>query len=89
VQSADRGVGKRYAVDEHAFNPPRARVVAGTTVTFVNNGLMTHTVVAQDGSWSTGPLALAESGHVRFDKAGTYTYACKDHPWAMGELRVE
>ena len=28
VQSAERGVGNRFAVDEHAFNPPRVRVPA-------------------------------------------------------------
>src|SRR5439155_18456064 len=37
VQTADRGVGHRYAMDEHAFNPTRARVKVGTRVTFVNN----------------------------------------------------
>lgn len=89
VQSADRGVGRRYAVDEHAFNPTRARAKAGTIVSFVNNGLMTHTVAALDGSWSTGPLTLGETGYIKLDKPGTHTYACKDHPWARGELTVE
>jgi alcohol dehydrogenase (cytochrome c) len=89
VQSADRGVGTRYAIDEHAFNPSRARVAVGTTVTFINNGLVPHTVTAQDGSWTTGPLTLGESGYIKFDKPGTIPYMCKDHPWAMGELTVE
>ena len=53
VQSAERGVGLRYAVDEHAFNPSQARVKAGTVITFVNSGMMTHTVTATDKSWST------------------------------------
>jgi alcohol dehydrogenase (cytochrome c) len=89
VQSADRGVGRRYAVDEHAFNPPRARARAGTVVRFVNNGLIAHTVTAADRSWTTGTLALAETGYVRFDKPGTYRYACVEHPWAIGELTIE
>ena len=84
VQSAERGVGLRYAVDEYAFNPSRASVKAGTIVTFVNSGMMAHTVSAYDASWSTGPLKLAESGYVRFDELGVYTYHCEDHPWAMG-----
>ena len=89
VQSAERGVGNRYAVDEHAFNPPRVRVPAGTTVTFVNSGDITHTVTAQDASWTTGPLLRAQSGYVRLERAGTFTYHCEDHPWAMGQITVE
>ena len=81
------GVGLRYAVDEHAFNPSRASVKAGTILTFVNSGMMTHTVSAHDASWSTGPLKLAESGYVRFD-VRVYTYHCEDHPWAMGQITV-
>ena len=89
VRSAERGVGFRYAVDEHAFNPPRARVPVGTTVTFVNSGDITHTVSAQDASWTTGPLRRAQSGYVRMERAGTFTYHCEDHPWAMGQITVE
>jgi plastocyanin len=89
VQSADLGVGRRYALDEHAFNPLRARVKSGTWLTFVNNGATTHTVAAIDGAWTTPPLKMAESSPVKIDKPGTYRYACKEHPWAIAELIVE
>jgi len=89
VQSAERGVGNRYALDEHAFNPARARVKAGTRVSFVNNGRLTHTIVAQDGSWTAGTLKMAQSGFVTFNKPGTLLYQCKEHPWAMGQVTVE
>ncbi len=82
-------VGRRYALDEHAFNPLRARVRAGTRVMFVNNGRMVHTVTARDGSWTSGPLAPAKSFYVTFDKPGTYLYHCTDHPWAIGQVTVE
>ncbi len=89
VQSAERGVGLRYAVDEHAFNPSQIRVVDGTVVTFINSGRMTHTIAATNGAWTTGPLAMAESGFVTFDETGTHTYHCEEHPWAMGQVFVE
>jgi plastocyanin len=89
VQSAERGVGRRYVVDEHAFSPVRAKVTPGTTVTFTNNGQVVHTIVAQDGSWNTGSLVTAESDYVKFDKPGTYVYHCKEHPWAIGQIVVE
>jgi plastocyanin len=81
--------GFRYFTDEYAFAPYRARVKAGTPVTWRNNGRMVHTIVAQDGSWTTGPLQTGDVGGVTFDKPGTYTYVCKEHPWAYGQLIVE
>jgi quinohemoprotein ethanol dehydrogenase len=89
VQSADRGVGLRYAVDEHAFSPPRVRVGVGTIVSFINSGNIRHTVSAQDASWTTGQLLRGQSSHIRMDQVGTFTYSCEDHPWAMGRITVE
>jgi plastocyanin len=42
--------GSHYIIDEYEFNPYRARVKAGTRVTWRNDGRMTHTIVAEDGS---------------------------------------
>ena len=54
-------------VDEHAFNPYRARVKAGTTVRWVNNGRILHTIAAEDGSWTSSRLVPLEADghHVR------------------------
>lgn len=85
----DAGItGPHYTTDEYEFNPLRARVVAGTRVTFRNNGTMTHTIVALDGSWSTHTLRPLDVSYVTFDKPGTYVYHCKEHPWAYGEIIV-
>jgi plastocyanin len=89
VTSAERGVGLRYAVDEHAFNPSQIRVPAGTVVSFVNSGALTHTISSKDASWTTGTLKEAETGYVRFENVGTFTYECEEHPWAMGQVFVD
>jgi alcohol dehydrogenase (cytochrome c) len=81
--------GARYMNDEYAFSVYRARVKVGTQVLWVNNGRLRHTVAAEDASWATPSLAPLEAGAVTFDKPGTYTYICKDHPWAKGQLIVE
>lgn len=81
--------GSHYMTDEYEFNPFRARVKVGTRVTWRNNGRMIHTIVAEDGSWSTGPLSPVDVGTVTFDKPGTYTYICKEHPWVYGQIIVE
>jgi alcohol dehydrogenase (cytochrome c) len=80
--------GFHYMTDEYAFSPYRARVKRGAQVTWRNNGLMVHTIVAQDGSWTTGPLNPADVGGVTFDKPGSYAYMCKEHPWAVGQIVV-
>jgi PQQ-dependent dehydrogenase (methanol/ethanol family) len=81
--------GSRYMNDEYAFSVYRARVKVGTRVLWVNNGRLKHTVMAEDGSWSTPQLAPLEAGAVTFDKPGMYTYICRDHPWAKAQLIVE
>ncbi len=80
--------GTRYTMDEHAFDPFRARVRVGARVTWVNNGKLVHRVTAHDGSWTTGRLEPAQTGSVIFSKPGRHTYICTDHPWAYGQLIV-
>lgn len=87
--TADIGtLGKRYGLDEHAFSPTRARVKVGARVRWINNGRMIHTVVAHDGSWTTGQMSPAQMVTLVFDKPGTYSYTCKDHPWALAQIIV-
>jgi PQQ-dependent dehydrogenase (methanol/ethanol family) len=81
--------GAHYMIDEYEFNPFRARVKVGTKVSWRNNGRLVHTIVAEDGSWSTGPLKPLDIGTVTFDKPGTYTYICKEYPWVYGQIIVE
>ena len=49
--------GKRYGIEEHTFNPIRAQVSVGARVRFLNNGEVSHTLAARDGSWTTGSLS--------------------------------
>jgi plastocyanin len=80
--------GHRYFANEYGFNPYRARVRAGTAVTFVNNGYLPHTVVAQDGSWTTGLLYPTQVKTLTFSNPGTYLYSSKEYPWSYGQLIV-
>ena len=81
-------LGQHWFVDEQLFSPFRARVEAGTRVTWKNNSGLNHTIVAQDGSWSTPTLEPSDAAVVTFDKPGTYTYICKEHPWSYGQIIV-
>ena len=81
--------GARFITDEYQFAPYRAKVRLGATVTWRNNGTMIHSAVAEDGSWSTGPIDPAGVAAVTFSKPGTYVYTCKEHPWAYAQIVVE
>jgi quinohemoprotein ethanol dehydrogenase len=78
---------------EFAYFPRRARVKAGTAVTFTNVGDTPHTATAFDngkvGDWDTGPLGSGESKTITFDKPGSYYYICTPHPWMYGQVIVE
>jgi len=86
IRTANRRVERQ---DEYTFNPARAKVKPGTTVTFVNTGKSGHTIAARDGSWTTGPIRPGESATVTVTKPGEYEYVCSDHLWSMGQLLVE
>ena len=81
--------GNRYFIDEYSFTPYRARVKAGASVTWTNNGKMSHTIVARNGAWTTGRILPTQEATVKFDTPGAYAYSCKEHPWSFGQLIVE
>lgn len=75
--------------DPYAVAPVAARVAAATPVTFRNTSALAHTIVARDGSWTTGTVQPGAEGSATPGKPGTYEYFCKEHPWSMGRLVVE
>ena len=88
---SDTGLAEhvRQTFDEYAVVPAKIRIKAGTKVTWTNMGKAAHDATAQDGSWTTGEIQSGQTATVTFDKPGTYTYVCKDHPWSFGQITVE
>jgi quinohemoprotein ethanol dehydrogenase len=81
--------GAHYMIDEYEFTPFRARIKAGGNVSWRNNGRLAHTIVAEDGTWTTGTLRPLDFAAVKFETPGTYTYICKEYPWVYGQIIVE
>jgi plastocyanin len=71
-----------------AFSPASYTVKAGITVTWTNNDNMTHTVTANDSSFSSGNIAMGSSYSKTFSVAGTYPYHCTIHPGMKGSIIV-
>jgi plastocyanin len=85
------------------YVPNVRNVTVGTTITWMNNGGMMHTVTTCDSSHSVPQCpAMDASALDSFDSqvtggasfshtftvAGTYYYYCKPHPWMQGEIIV-
>lgn len=64
---------------DSAFQPAELTVPAGTTITWVHQGRLTHTVTANDGSFNSGNLRNGDTFSFTFSEAGSYPYYCRFH----------
>jgi plastocyanin len=71
-----------------AFQPPDIQVLAGDTVTWINDSVRAHTVNADDGSWSSPELVAAGRFSHTFDTVGTVPYYCRLHAFMRGQVDV-
>jgi plastocyanin len=71
------------------FAPTSLTVKAGSTVTWTNKDDEPHTVVSDSGLFRSGALDTNERFSFRFDKPGTYHYACSIHPRMTGTILVQ
>ena len=78
-----------FGMDEHRFNPVRALITAGVSVRFRNNGDVSHTIAARDGSWTAETVEPGMEVTVNLGGRGTFLYHCTEHPWAIGEMTVQ
>ncbi len=78
-------------VGHNRLEPAAVMVNSGDTVTFVNKDQMPggHTIIADDGTFSSPPLAKDESWSHTFDEIGDYGYSIQQHPSAKGTVTVE
>lgn len=89
-----RGANYTVLVGSFAFSPSRLTIQAGDTVTWVNTeGL--HSVLADDGSFTSGDAAPADAPNWpfvhRFDRPGVFPYVCVPHEFhgMRGVIEVE
>lgn len=71
-----------------SFNPATVNVAGGTTVTWVNEDSVPHTVTSREGLFDSGTLTPRGAFRYKFEKPGTYSYFCKVHPSMTGQVVV-
>jgi plastocyanin len=77
-------------IKSYAFAPAAATVPVGTTVTWVNEDSVPHTVTSKAGpaSFDSGQLGSGASWSATFATPGVYDYYCVDHPQMVARITV-
>jgi plastocyanin len=76
-------------IKNFAFSPNNASLSVGQELTFINNDSVTHNVVADDNSFTSGPLASGQTFKKVFSTAGVITYHCSIHPSMTGRIEIK
>lgn len=77
------------SIDNFTFGPAEITVAPGTTVTWVNNDDIPHTVVATDKSFKSKVLDTEGAFSYTFTSVGEFQYFCSLHPHMTGMVRVK
>ena len=75
-------------IKNSTFSPETLKVNVNTTVFWVNDDNIAHTVTADDSKFDSGDISSSGGFKLMFDNTGTYTYHCKYHQ-EKGTIMVE
>jgi plastocyanin len=76
------------------YMPLNLEIERGTTVVWINDDNIEHTIVSQDDKGNVIPLfnskalKTGERFTHKFDQVGVYHYFCTIHPWRVGMVTV-
>lgn len=74
-------------IKNFAFNPVELNIKKGTTVKWINNDGMAHTVTSK-GNFDSGRLDSGESFEFTFEQTQEYDYLCSYHPSMTAKIIV-
>jgi len=87
--AAPAAAGPVVKIDNFVFGPAALTVTPGTTVTWINQDDIPHTVAASDKSFKSKVLDTDERFSFTFTKPGEYDYFCSLHPHMTGKVIVK
>jgi hypothetical protein len=70
------------------YEPETLTVEAGSSVRWINDGSLPHTVTARDGIFDSGIMATSDTYLQTFDQVGRFEYFCTLHPDMVGVVNV-
>ena len=70
------------------FDPATVRIVRGDTVTWTNDDMFDHNVIAADESFASDDLGNGDTFSHVFATAGDFSYICSIHPYMTGTVTV-
>ena len=76
-------------IGNFTFNQPALTVHPGTTITWVNDDDIPHTVVAKDMTFKSRVLDTGDRFSFTFAKPGQFDYFCSIHPHMTGKVIVK
>ncbi len=76
-------------IDNFSFMPHDITVATGTTVIWVNNDDIPHTIVSTTDLFKSKALDTDDKFSFKFDKPGTYEYFCSIHPKMTAKVVVQ
>jgi plastocyanin len=79
----------KVVVKDFMFMPTPLTVKAGSTVTWTNKDDEVHNVVSDTGAFKSGGMDTNDSFSFKFEKPGTYHFACSLHPRMVGTVVVQ
>jgi len=89
ANSAGTGPVASVSMDHNTFIPNEITVAPGTTVTWVNNETMPHTVVNPNQGFRSKFLVKDAKFSFTFTTPGDYDYLCSIHPNMKGKVIVK
>ena len=89
AKAADGPASAQIKIDNFTFGPTSLTVSSGTTVTWINNDDVPHTVVSDDKAFRSKALDTDDKFSYTFTKPGTYNYFCSVHPKMIAKVVVQ
>lgn len=89
AQTAPPPSGAVVRIANFTFTPPVLAIRPGTTVTWINDDDIPHTVVANDHTFRSQVLDTGDRFSFTFAKPGQFGYFCSLHPHMTGRIAVK
>ena len=89
AQGAAKSQEVLVKIDNFSYMPHEITVAAGTTIIWVNNDDIPHTVVSTTDVFKSRALDTDDKFSFKFDKPGTYEYFCSIHPKMTAKVIVQ